>query len=106
VTLWSKGGSNTASDVANSGETASKSDLATTTAEDAPPLEPAGDVPNVQNPKPTDPDDALRDAIRAALDAGDLDRVHALTTVLKAARAPAAPRVVDLAARRRERGER
>lgn len=50
-----------------------------------------------------DPDEALRAAIRAALDAGDLARVKALVSILEAAppaSAPVAP-VVDLMTRRR-----
>ena len=53
----------------------------------------------------SDPDEHLRAAIKAAVDAGDLDRAGKLLEVLRgpspaAAIAPLAP-VVDLAARRR-----
>jgi hypothetical protein len=48
--------------------------------------------------KTADPDEALRQAIKAALDAGDLARVRALLDVLDPPRAP----VVELARRNRE----
>ena len=47
--------------------------------------------------KSADPDEALRGAIKAALDAGDLVRVRALLDVLDPPRAP----VVELAPRNR-----
>ena len=50
-------------------------------------------------PEPSDPDEALRVAIRSALDAGDFDRVKALVAVLEASPKKAA--VVDIASRRR-----
>jgi hypothetical protein len=50
-----------------------------------------------QHPKP-DPDEALRAAIRAALDAGDLDRVTALVDILRASPKPAP--VLELAGRK------
>jgi hypothetical protein len=46
----------------------------------------------------TDPDEALRTAIKAAVDAGDFDRARALVAILEAAPKPAP--VVDLATRR------
>ena len=49
--------------------------------------------------KASDPDAALRTAIKVALDAGDFDRVRKLVAVLESA-PPAAP-VVRLADRRR-----
>ena len=65
------------------------------------------DVPNptlpaeFRRPKPelADPDEALRVVIRAALDAGDLDRVKALVAVLEGS--PKRASVVDIASRRR-----
>jgi len=50
---------------------------------------------------PSDPDATLRTAIKAALDAGDLDRVRALVAVLEASPKPAP--VVDIATRKPRR---
>ncbi len=65
-----------------------------------PRLETFGDVSGRTKPKPSvDPDEALREAVKAALDAGDLARVRALLDVLDGT--PSAPRgVVRLADRR------
>jgi hypothetical protein len=53
-----------------------------------------------------DPDEALKLAIKAALDAGDLARVSALVEVLKATSMPTpASNVIDLDAER-QRGRR
>lgn len=49
-------------------------------------------------PKPSDPDAALRLAIKVAVDAGDLDRAGKLLDILKGT-----PKVVDLASRRERR---
>jgi hypothetical protein len=55
-------------------------------------------------PEPSpDPDEALRTAIKAAVDAGDFARVEALVAVLKGDPAKLAP-VVPLASRGRVRG--
>lgn len=63
--------------------------------------EPSGITP--PEPKPfdaaSDPDDALRTAIKASLDAGDYDRVRALVVVLESAPKPAP--ILTLADRRR-----
>ena len=46
-------------------------------------LETFGDVAGRTKPKPSvDPDEALRTAVKAALDAGDLVRVRALVDIL------------------------
>ena len=56
--------------------------------------------------KPLDPDEALKLAIKAALDAGDLARVSALVEVLKATSMPTpASNVIDLDPER-QRGRR
>jgi hypothetical protein len=60
------------------------------------PVTPVGDAPERLR---QDPDDALRKAIVAAVEAGQLDRAAKLLAVLQAT-APAAS-VVDLASRRR-----
>ena len=65
-----------------------------------PRLETIGDVSGRTKPKPSvDPDEALREAVKAALDAGNLARVRALLDVLEAVPAPAAT-VLCLAGRR------
>lgn len=56
---------------------------------------------SVPDPEPSDPDAALKDAIKAALDAGLFDRARALLEVLT--KTPRAAEVVDL--RERRRGE-
>jgi hypothetical protein len=67
---------------------------------DAPGLETSGDVSGRTKPKPSlDPDEALRMAVKAALDAGDLARVRALVDILEGSPAPAAA-VVSLTDRR------
>lgn len=52
-----------------------------------------------RKPEPTSPDAALRVAIKAAVDAGDLARASALLEVLRATPKPAP--VVDIATRRK-----
>ncbi len=62
-----------------------------------------GESPPIPVPErdPVDPDDALRAAIKAALDAGDLARAGALLDVLRSAPKPAP--VVVLEERRKAR---
>lgn len=43
---------------------------------------PAGDAAPVPEPKPADADEALKVAIKAAIDAGDVARAQALMTIL------------------------
>lgn len=65
-------------------------------AEDAP-----ADVGEGSPVREADPDDALKSAIKAALDAGLFDRARALLDVLS--KTSAAAEVVDLRERRREK---
>jgi hypothetical protein len=59
------------------------------------------DAKSTSEAQSADPDEALRAAINAAVDAGDVARAMALLEVLKASPRPAA--VVDIASRRRKR---
>ena len=66
----------------------------------APAADPPLPAPTVDAvPSTVDPDAALKDAIKAAIDSGDLSRATKLLEVLRAT-APAAG-VIDLASRRR-----